>query len=312
MKPFLAFVLAISFSLFLTDSRAADPLVEEDILAQRGKGTVTQQAFTARADMIPSSYRRSALRDGNRLRDVINTLLLRSQLAQDAREAGFDKEKIVIDRMMLAAEAELSKAWVEHYVESQPAADYEAMAREYYQLNQQKILSSEQISVSHILISTEERSDDEAKELADSISQQLLENPTAFDELVVKYSEDPSASANKGKFYNIKKGDMVEPFEKVAFALSDGEISGPVRTSYGYHIIRLDDHPAKVQLSFDDVKASLIRDARKEHEERIKADYLSALTSLDVEMSEAALELLVKRLYGEDYLKAAVDSSEKE
>jgi len=303
MKSFSVTVLAMCFSLFLSDSKAADPVAEEEILARRGKGVVTQQSFTARADMIPTMYRRSSLRDRNRLRDVINTLLIRSQLAQEAREAGFDKE------MMLAAEAELSKAWVEHYVESQSEADYEAMAREFYQLNQQKLLSSEQVSVTHILISTDERSDEEAKALADSISRQLQEEPAAFDELVIKYSEDPSVSANKGKFVNMTRGKMVEPFEKVAFALADGEISEPVRTGYGYHIIRLDEHPARQKLKFDDIKPALIKDARKDHEDRIRADYLSTLTSLDVEMTEAALEELVKRLYGEKYLEQSQDSS---
>jgi len=309
MKLFSVSLIATCFLLISSYSDATELVVEKDILAQRGKGTVTQKAFSARADMIPSNVRLGALRDRNRLRDVINTLLLRSQLAQDASEASFDKEEIVIERMKLAAEAELSKAWVQHFVESQPAADYEAMAREYYQLNQARILSSDQISVSHILISTEERSDDEAKELADTISRQLAEEPESFDELVLKYSEDPSASANKGKFFNIKKGDMVEPFEKVAFALSDGEISGPVRTGYGYHIIRLDEHPARKNLEFNKVKARLVKEARTKHEERIKADYLGTLTSLDVQMSEAALEELVKRLFGENYSEAPVDST---
>jgi len=309
MKPLSVALLTMSFSLFLSDSDAADSVVDSDILAQRGKGTVTQQAFTARADMIPSNVRRGALRDRNRLRDVINTLLLRSQLAQDARETGFDIEEIVIERMRLAAEAELSKAWVQHYVESQPAADYEAMAHEYYLLNQERILSSDQISVTHILISTEDRSDDEAKTLVVSISRQLEEEPTAFDELVMKYSEDPSAIANKGKFFNINRGDMVEPFENVAFALSVGEISEPVRTGYGYHIIRLDEHPDRKKLKFDDVKPTLMQEARSKHEERIKADYLATLTSLDVNMSEAALEEMVKRLYGESYSEPPRESS---
>jgi len=310
MKPFSVVIYVVSLLLVFSNSDAADPGGEEDILAQRGKGTVTQQAFAARADSIPANVRLAALQDRNRLRDVINTLLLRSQLAQDAREAGFDKEDIVKERMRLAADAELAKAWVSRYTELQPAADYEAMAREYYQLNQSKILSSDKIDVSHILVSTEDRSDDEAMELADSISRQLTENPAAFDEFVLKYSEDSSVAANKGRFYNIKKGDMQKPFERVAFTLSEGEISGPVKTRYGYHIIRLDRHPERRQLKFDEVEARLISQARSTHEERIKNDYLSSLTSLDVSMTEAALDELTKRLFGENTKEAPPDSSE--
>ena len=68
------------------------------------KGVVTQQMFSARADKIPADIREPTLRNGNRLRDVINGMLLRAQLAADAREAGFDQNQVVIDRMKLAAE----------------------------------------------------------------------------------------------------------------------------------------------------------------------------------------------------------------
>jgi len=310
MRSFIAIILFVFLLVVSSSSNAATPAAEEDILAQRGKGSVTQQAFAARAEKIPVNVRLAALQDRNRLRDVINTLLLRSQLAQDAREAGLDKEDIVKERMRLAAEAELAEAWVSRYTELQPAADYEAMASEYYQLNQSNILASDKIDVSHILVSIEDRSDDEARELADSISRQLTENPAAFDEFVLKYSEDSSVSANKGRFYNIKKGDMQMPFERVAFTLSEGEISGPVKTRYGYHIIRLDKHPERRQLKFDEVKDRLISQARSTHEERIKNDYLSSLTSLDVSMTEAALDELTKRLFGENTKEAPPDSPE--
>ena len=125
-------VYCIASLCFIPLFASADNSVNElEILAQRGKGVVSQQAFAARADKIPADLRLGALRDGNRLKDVLNDLLLRSQLAEDAREAGFDQEPIVIGRMQLAAEAELAEAWVQHYVAMQPAADFEALASEY-------------------------------------------------------------------------------------------------------------------------------------------------------------------------------------
>jgi len=301
MKPLLTLSLAIGLLFSLPGSWAADLGTEQDILAKRGNGKVTQQAFTARADKIPTQFRRGALRNGNRLRDVINALLLQSQLAADARAVGFEKEELVRERMRLAANAELGEAWLQRYVETQPAADYEAMAREYYQLNKASMLTQEKMDVSHILISTDELSDEEALELADSLSQQLTQNPSVFDDLVLKYSDDPSAAANKGQFIGMKKGEMVKPFEDIAFNLSDGEISEPVQTKFGYHIIRMDRHIARKSVEFEDVKDRLVEDARTRHEDRIKEDYLGGLTSLNVEMSEEALEKLVIRLFGENY-----------
>ena len=309
MKP-LSILFLISI-LTVTTANGAES-TDGDILAQRGKGIVTQKAFSARADRIPSSIRRETLRNGNRLRDVINSLLLRAQLAEDAREAGFDKQEMVKERMRLAAEAELGEAWLQHYVETQPAADYEALARENYQLNQDTMLSTSKIDVSHILISAEQRSDTEAKEIAETVWQQLSTAPASFDDLVLQYSDDPSASSNQGRFKGVKKGDMVKPFEDTAFALAEGEISQPVKTRFGYHIIRLDAHIPASKMEFDEIKEQLMQAERKRHEGRIQKDYLESLTTQEVMMTQEALEEMVRRQFGEDYVDSPVDSAESE
>ena len=299
MKPFSVLKIVTSSLLIVCNVQATE-LFEEEILAKRGDGVVTQTTFTARADKIPANIRHATLRNSNRLRDVINSLLLRAQLAADAREAGFDTEQIVIDRMQLAADAELAEAWVQHYVETHDDADYEQLAREYYLLHGDSMLSEPAMDVSHILISADERSEEEALELANSISRQLQQDPTQFDQLIEKYSDDPSASSNKGKFSGIKKGDMVRRFETAAFELQQGEISAPVKSEYGYHIIRLDAHIVAQKTSFDEVKLQLMERERNKHRERIRSDYLGSLTALNVEMTEAALEELVDRLFDED------------
>jgi peptidyl-prolyl cis-trans isomerase C len=308
---FSSIVFFVSSMLFLSwGVQASDKPDESEILAQRGKGVVSQSTFAARADKIPADSRQATLRDGNRLRDVLSTLLLRAQLEADAREAGFDKEQIVIDRMQLAAQSELAEAWVQHYVETQPQGDFEQLAREYYELNKQYMMSKEKINVSHILVSTEDRTDEEAKTLADSIVKEVEQNPASFDELVMTYSEDPSSASNKGKFFNVEKGDMVKEFEESAFALQDGEISEPVKTTYGYHIIRLDAYIPPAQMEFEEVKPQIMARERQNHEDRIKQDYLGLLSSLDVKMSEEALTEMVRRQFGEDYLESQAGENE--
>ena len=80
-------------------SYADEPGTDLDIFAKRGKGVVTQEDFTARADMIPEGSRKGTLRDRKRVNDLLQSLLLTSQLVADAHEAGFDKEQVVIKRM---------------------------------------------------------------------------------------------------------------------------------------------------------------------------------------------------------------------
>ena len=292
-------VYVMIFILTLICSTYAIAQSDTEVLAKRGKGVVTQDSFAARVDKIPSRSRVEALRNSSRLRDVINVLLMRAQLAADAHAAGFDKQAVVQERMRLAAEKELGDAWLLHYVESQPGADFEALAHEYYLLNKADLMSPAKIDVSHILISSSGRGKEEAKEIADEVRLKLVTDPALFEELVMQYSDDPSKSSNNGKFTGIGKGEMAKPFEDAAFALPDGGISEPVYTQYGYHIILLDKHIPAEQQSFAEVKGKLMQNERNRHSTRIQEDYIGRLSSEDVEMSQAALEEMVKRTVGD-------------
>ena len=302
MKALLTVILVLAFLGITMAATADDKESGPSILAKRGKGVVSQDEFAARAAKIPDRYRIQTIRDRNRLKDLINGLLVNAQLAADAREAGFENNELVIERMKLAAQTELAAAWLQHYVASSPPADYEALAYEYYLLHKDEMLSEEKVDVTHILVSKDERSYEEALDIANGIYAELQENPGAFVELVEKYSDDSSAPSNKGSFRNVKRGDLVKPFENKAFSLKPGEISEPVKTQYGYHIIRLDAYKAPEVQPYEQVKQQLVDGERERHENRIRNDYLSQLTSLGVEMSQENIEEMVRRQFPEDYV----------
>lgn len=311
MKSFasLSCALIMSIPMWLATDAAAD---DAEIFAKRGKGVVTQEAFSARADKIPERVRFETLRNRTRLSDVLMTMLLQAQLAADAREAGFDKEPMTVARMQLGAEIALAEAWLQHYVAMQPDADFEALAKQYYQLHGDEMMSENTIDVSHILVSTKERSDEEALEIAQSIHAQLMEDPAMFDDLVKTHSEDPSAASNQGKFKGVKKGDMVGAFERTAFGMQAGQISEPVYTMYGYHIIRLDAHNEPRQLSYEEVRPQLIERERSRHEQRIQKDYLDSLAALELELTEGALREMVRRQFGEEVLAPEAEDEKTE
>jgi len=103
-----------------------------------------------------------------------------------------------------------------------------------------------QVQASHILVKTEK----EAKEILDKIKA-----GEDFAELAKEYSQDSSA-ANGGDLGYFRKGMMVPEFEEAAFSLSPGEISDPVKTKYGYHIIKVTDRKEE-QKRFEDVKENV-------------------------------------------------------
>jgi peptidyl-prolyl cis-trans isomerase C len=281
-----------------------------DALATRGAATVTQLEFDARMSLIPVADRAPFLRDAGRLEKVVAEMLLQKQLAADARRSGFEHNDLVRTRMELAATAELARAWLEHYISQQGDADYESLAREQYQLQPERFKSRPSIDVSHILISTAERAVDEAEQIARDVRAQLAEDPDAWDALVMEFSEDPSVATNRGKFSGVKAGDMVKRFETVAFALETGQISDPVRTQYGFHLIRLDARHEPRQLDFDTVKTQLMEQQRDQHRERVRVDYIEQLSTLETQMSEADLRKALGRYFNESELagQAQTDS----
>ena len=105
------------------------------------------------------------------------------------------------------------------------------------QENKAFFLLQEQVHASHILISTPGRSEEEALALIQSLQENVTQSN--FADYAEKYSEDPGSRQQGGDLGWFKKGQMVPEFEQAAFALQPGQISEPVKTQFGYHLIYL-------------------------------------------------------------------------
>ncbi len=114
--------------------------------------------------------------------------------------------------------------------------------KSYYDTHQNEFLS---VKASHILLDT--------KEEAEKMLQRVKAGEN-FGELAKQNSKDPSAKENSGNLDYFRQGDMVEPFEKAAFALKPGQISEIIQTDFGFHIIKVED--SKLD-KFEDVKEQL-------------------------------------------------------
>lgn len=295
MKSVVSPILIVLIALLIAPALAAD----DHFMIRRGDVVVTDEEFDARMSKIPEEDRAPFLADKKRLNDLLAFMLLRKQLAAEARANGFDEDPLVQARMQLAAEQELSEAWLDHYVNQAPDADYTAMAREYWAKHGDQYMTEPSLDVTHLLVSTKERSDEEARARAEELLQQVRANPAQFDELVMAHSEDPSASSNRGHFENVKRGMMVRPFEQAAFALDEpGEISDLIKSPYGYHIVRLDERHDAQPVTFEEARPQVEERMRQQHRERLRNDYLAQFANQPVELREGALEEMVERYFG--------------
>ncbi|MEW6086875.1 MAG: peptidylprolyl isomerase [Candidatus Omnitrophota bacterium] len=205
-----------------TGSQEADASL---IIAKIGNTKITVKEFERKYSSIPPQYKMFfSGEDGKR--KFLEEIIKEKILAEKARNMGIDKKEdireIIEDIKDNILAKEMYAAKNEELVKSTSVTD-EEVAKE--------ISTSETIGrASHILLKDETKAKDILKR---------VKKGEDFGKLASEFSEDPSAKRNNGDLGTFSKGDMVPEFDNAIFALKIGEItSDPVKTSFGYHIIK--------------------------------------------------------------------------
>jgi parvulin-like peptidyl-prolyl isomerase len=152
----------------------------------------------------------------------------------------------------------------------------------------------EEVHARHILIRVPEGASEaeiaQAKKQIEDIKKEL-ENGADFAELAKKYSQDPGSAPNGGDLGFFRRGQMVREFEDAAFSLEPGQISDPVRTQFGFHLIKVEEkkpaqHPELAQIR-----------------ERVLKDYIAAERDRRFEQFYAELKAHAKIFIADPVLK---------
>lgn len=288
-------------------------LTPDTTLVELGPAKVTLRDFEARLAEVPEKHRRGMADDPQRLGQLLEQIVRQRLLADRARQAGLAERPDVKARLELARDQALAKAMLDHVRDSAEPADYEQLAREHYLTNPDEFMAPERITVSHVLVSTEERPEDEARALAGQVMAAARGGEKPFEELVREYSDDPGADRNAGRLTDVERGQMVAPFEEAAFALEEaGDLAGPVKTRFGFHVIRLEGRKPAEKRPFDAVKANLVERMKERHQDRAVKQYLGKLMNEhDVNADPEIIQALRERYrkpQGEDGADGSGDS----
>jgi peptidyl-prolyl cis-trans isomerase C len=198
---------------------------EGKTLAEVNGNVITTEAFQAEVDRLPP-YLKPMVQSSEGKKELLDSMIVREIILEQAKKDGIDKDKEVADRMEDLRKRLIVETYLKKKVEKEAQISDTEM-KKFYDENKEKFKAGDQVKASHILVKSE-------KEAEDVLAK--LKGGAKFDELAKKYSTD-STAAKGGDLGWFPKGAMVPEFEKVAFGMKEGETSGIVKTQFGYHII---------------------------------------------------------------------------
>lgn len=219
-------------------------------------------------------------------RRVLVEYLIENQLMADAAEAGKLASGAEYEsRLNYFKRRALRETYFDKSVRSGIS---EADAKKYYDAQIAQMKPEEEIKASHILVESE----DKAKELASQIAKG---DAKTFAELAKANSKDPGTKDYGGTLGYFGRGQMVPQFEEAAFKLKTGEVSPPVQTQFGWHLIRVDDRRTKQPPPFDQIKDRLMaqmihqkaQNTITELRAKAKLDYLDPEIKKQIETEQA-------------------------
>jgi peptidyl-prolyl cis-trans isomerase D len=156
----------------------------------------------------------------------------------------------------------------------------DAALREHYEQIKDRFAGTERRKAHHILITIDKTLDDAA---AKKQAEDLLAKIKAggdFEALAKQYSKDPGSAAKGGDLGWATRGMFVGPFENALFAMKAGEVAGPVKTEFGYHIIRLDEAEGSGAKPFEQVRADVEADYKSERASTLFYDQTQKLADV--------------------------------
>jgi peptidyl-prolyl cis-trans isomerase C len=203
---------------------------------------LTEKDMAAVLSGMNDGMRASLLSDRASRNQIIETLIDQELLSERAEKEGLDKTQEYRDALANFRKQYLSQRLLALRMEPKIT---DSAAKKYFESNKM-LFSTEMIAAQHILLDNEaEAKDVLAKAKAPGAN---------FQNLAEKFSKDPSAKNNRGDLGTFTRDRMVPEFTNVAFSAKVGEVVGPVKTSFGWHIIKVTDKKPGQVLGYEEVE----------------------------------------------------------
>lgn len=211
------------------------------------------------------------------------------EVKKDLAQAGLTLESLK-ERI---AKGMQQRQWVDEQIKGKAVEPTDPEAKDFYEKNPQHFEQQETVRASHILFML--KADDSPEKVTAAMKKAeaaiVRAKKEDFTKLAGELSEEPGAKERGGdlNFFQ-RKGQMVEPFAEAAFKLKKDEVSAePVRSEFGYHVIKVTDRKAASKVAFDEVKPKIVAFLSGEKKKAVIDGVIAAMRAkADVKMNTAA------------------------
>lgn len=267
-----------------------DERLREDFSQAQFRGSIAETAFVPKATLDSFIRLSEQQREVSVVQLAPEAYLARVKIAPEQVKAYYDghapefttPERARVEYVEFSLDSLAAKA-------EAPAEDVKRAYEDGLARNQWG--TPEERKASHILITVKPDAPDADRKAAEAkakaIAEQVRKNPKSFAEVAKKESQDPGSGANGGDLGFFARGAMVKPFEEAAFGAKKDEILGPVKTDFGYHVIRVTDiKPAKVK-SLAEATPEIEAGIKKQFAARKFAESAESFSNLVYEQSSS-------------------------
>ena len=221
------------------------------VLATVDGEPITEATLLKEVENLPP-YVRPILETAAGRAQFLESVITRDLLMREALRRGIDRRPEVADRVVMARKSIVLEALLRDVAEKAPGLS-DAALRKIYDADPSLHQVGERVRVSHMLFREKARA-------LEMLGRAKAGEP--FETLMKEVAAgNGEVAADLGE---IERGNFVKEFETAAFAATPGEVTGPVRTTYGYHLIKVDAKSPAGTISFEEMKPKLLSEQREQ------------------------------------------------
>lgn len=252
--------------------------MEQNVIAKVGQNVITKEQMIGIIRTLPQQQAMEVSTvEGRKM--LLDEMIAGELFFLEAAAGNFEADEAFQSILTEAKKSLLQRYGIQKLL-GDLKVDFEEVAA-YYEANKQEFLSDSEVSARHILV--------DSLELCEQVKTEIAEG-LAFEEAAMQYSSCPSKERG-GQLGSFGKGRMVPEFEAAAFELPIGEVSAPVQTQFGYHLIVVDDKTEGGQLDLADVSEQIQKQLLNDKHTTVYRGHVEALKAqYPVEINEEALK----------------------